>query len=102
MLLVTGVLNLHFRGQLSWGTLGAGVFWVSPYGRALAWKLIFVAGIVIASAYHDFALGPAASRAEPGSDEAKALRKRAAWVGRINAVLSVLLIIAAVRLTRGF
>ena len=102
VLLVTGVLNLHFRGQLTWETLGAGAFWISPYGRALAWKLFCVAGIVIGSAYHDFAIGPAASGAEPGSDEANALRKRAAWVGRINAVLAVLLIIAAARLTRGF
>ena len=35
VLLVTGVLSLHFRGQLTWDTLGAGAFWISPYGRGV-------------------------------------------------------------------
>ncbi len=102
VLLVTGVLNLHFRGQLTWDTLGAGAFWSSSSGRALAWKLLCVAGIVIGSAYHDFVIGPAASRAKAGTSEAVALRRRASWVARINTVLALLLIIAAARLTRGF
>jgi len=102
VLLVTGVLNLHVRGLLMWQTLGDGGFWTSAYGRTLLWKLVCVAGVVLGSAYHDFVVGPAASRAEPGSAQAAALRRRAAWIGRINAVLGVLLIVTAARLTRGF
>ena len=102
VLLVTGVLNLHVRGLLMWETLGDGGFWTSAYGRTLLWKLVCVAGIVLGSAYHDFVVGPAASRAEPGSPQAVALSGRAAWIGRVNAVLGILLIVTASRLTRGF
>ena len=102
VLLVTGVLNLHVRGLLMWETLGDGGFWASVYGRTLLWKLICVAAIVSGSGYHDFVVGPAASRAEAGSAQALALRSRAAWIGRINALLGILLIVTAARLTRGF
>jgi hypothetical protein len=37
----------------------------------------------------------------PGSPEALALRARAAWAARINAVAGVVLVLAAVRLARG-
>jgi putative copper resistance protein D len=102
VLLVTGVVNLYHRGLLNRETLGDGAFWLSPYGLALAWKLTCVAAIIAGSAVHDFVWGPAASQAEPGSPEALKFRQRAARVGRVNAVIGVLLIIAAVRLTRGF
>jgi uncharacterized membrane protein len=102
VLLVTGVLNLQVRGLLMWETLGDGAFWTSVYGRTLLWKLVCVAAIVMGSLYHDFVVGPAASRAEPGSPQASALRNRAAWIGRINALLGILLIVTAARLTRGF
>src|SRR5690625_2798325 len=39
VLLITGTLNLWFRGILSWDVLGSTSFWASAYGRALAWKL---------------------------------------------------------------
>jgi hypothetical protein len=53
------------------------------------------------SALHDFVLGPRSGRAVPGSPEALALRARAAWAARINAVAGVVLVLAAVRLARG-
>jgi hypothetical protein len=53
------------------------------------------------SAMHDFVLGPRAGTAAPGSVEALALRARAVWAARINALAGVALVIAAVRLARG-
>ena len=101
VLLATGGINLHFRGLLTWAVLGNGDFWVSAYGTALMWKILAVTGIVLGSAVHDFVLGPAASRAEPDSPEAVVNRRRASWVARINAVFALILLMAAVRLTRG-
>jgi hypothetical protein len=60
-----------------------------------------VTTMVVVSAVHDFALGPAASRAETGSDTAVALRRRAALLARVNALVGIVVVIAAVRLARG-
>lgn len=101
VLLVTGALNLWFRGMLTWEVLGSGDFWATPYGVALAWKLIAVAAMLVVQGVHDFVLGPASSVAEPGSPRALRLRKWAALSARINAALGVIVVIAAVRLARG-
>jgi hypothetical protein len=53
------------------------------------------------SAVHDFALGPAAGRAEPGGDAALALRRRAALNARVTAILGLVLVFVASRLARG-
>ncbi len=101
VLLVTGVLNLHFRGLLRGGVLGSPVFWASRYGQTLAWKLAAVAAMIVASAVHDFVLGPMASRLPPGTPAALRMRSRAAWLARINALAGIGLVSAAVRLARG-
>lgn len=99
VLVLTGVLNLHFRGFLR--LMDDGAFWASRYGHALAWKLASVAAMIAISAVHDFVLGPAASRLTPGSPSALRARRRAAWLARINAIVGLVLVIAAVRLARG-
>lgn len=101
VLLVTGTLNLHFRGLLSWQVLGNGNFWDSGYGIALAWKLGAVTAMLVVQAVHDFHLGPAASRVESGSPEMLAMRRRAALLARLSAILGIVVVIAAVRLARG-
>ncbi|HEX6939510.1 MAG TPA: DUF4149 domain-containing protein [Longimicrobiales bacterium] len=101
VLLVTGTLNLRFRGVLSWSVLGDPSFWATRYGNALAWKLGAVATMVVVSALHDFWLGPRSSLAAPGSPEARRFRKGAAWAARINALVGLVLVAAAVRLARG-
>jgi copper resistance protein D len=101
VLLLTGVLNLHFRGLLSTAVLGDAAFWSTRYGNALAWKLGTVALMITLSAVHDFLHGPAASREPPGTPRASRLRRRAAWMARINALAGILLVWAAARLARG-
>ena len=101
VLLATGVANLHLRGWLRWdGLLGAPAFWRTSVGHALAAKLAAVLVMLVVSAVHDFVLGPAAGRAPSGSSAAAALRRRAAWLARINALVGVALVVAAVRLAR--
>jgi copper resistance protein D len=101
VLLVTGVLNLHFRGLLSGRVLGSSEFWASRYGVALAWKLGAVAAMLVVQAIHDFATGPAASRLQPGSPEALRARRHAALLARLSALFGIVVVIAAVRLARG-
>lgn len=100
ILLVTGLINLSFRGLLGAALLDA-EFWGTRYGVALGWKLATVVVMITISAIHDFVLGPAAGRMKPGSPDALAARRRAAILARINAFVGVLLVIAAVRLARG-
>jgi uncharacterized membrane protein len=101
VLVTTGVLNLWFRGWLRWdAVLGSAEFWSSEPGRVLAIKLLAVIAIVIIAAVHDFILGPAASRLEPGSEAALLSRQRAAWIARINALIGIVLLVAAVWLAR--
>lgn len=102
VLVVTGVINLHYKGWLRWdGVFGSTEFWRTPVGHTLALKLAAVALMMTVSAVHDFVLGPRAGRATPGSDEAIALRRRAAQIARANALLGVLIVAIAVRLARG-
>ena len=101
VLLVTGVINLSFRGWLHWdGVLGSAAFWRTRAGLALAAKLSIVLVMIATSAVHDFVHGPRAGRVAPGSPDAIAFRRRAALLARVNAILGVLLVIAAVRLAR--
>jgi uncharacterized membrane protein len=102
VLVATGVVQLQLRGLLHWsGMLGDPTFWASPLGRALAVKLVAVTAMIAASAVHDFVLGPAAGRVAPGSPEAARLRRRAALIARGNALLGIIVVLAAVRLVRG-
>jgi hypothetical protein len=54
---------------------------------------------------HDFYLGPASTRllqtANPDGRRAAALRRQAAWVGRINALFVLAVLALAVLLVRG-
>ncbi|MCH7530303.1 MAG: CopD family protein [Gemmatimonadetes bacterium] len=101
VLLATGVGQLHLRGWWGgafWGTPG---FWGSALGSALAWKFGLVAMMLTVQGVHDFWLGPAAGRARAGSEEARSLRMRAAWLARANALFALLLVYFAVKVARG-
>jgi hypothetical protein len=81
--------------------LGAAEFWRTGSGHALALKLVAVTAMLVVSVTHDFILGPMAGRAVPGSAPALVLRQRAALLARANALIGVVVVIAAVRLARG-
>jgi len=100
VLVVTGTLMLGSRGLLHWSVLGTAAFWRTAFGTALAFKLIAVTTMIVVSAVHDFLHGPAAGRARPGSPTAVAMRRRAALLARANALVGILLVLAAVRLAR--
>ena len=76
-------------------------FWRTATGHALGAKLVAVPVMIALSAVHDFVIGPAAGRAQPGSPRAVELRRRAALFGRVNAVVAILVLVAAVLLVRG-
>lgn len=101
VLLATGTANLWFSGLLRFDVLADPGFWLSPYGRALGWKLVGVTAMLVVSALHDFALGPRAARLEAGTPGALRARRRAALLARGNAVLGLVVVIIAVRLARG-
>lgn len=101
ILVVTGIANLHFRGWLHWDeVLGDPAFWATGTGKALGIKLVLVAAMLVSQGFHDFIHGPRASALRPGSTEAQAARRRAMLLARTNAVIGVLVVIAAVRLAR--
>ena len=102
VLIVTGTTNLILKAGGSFAAVEA--WWPTPYGRLLMAKLVLVALVIALSLYHDFAVGPAATRAmqvEPGSPAALALRRRAALLGRANALLSLVIMTLALLLVRG-
>ena len=90
-----------YRGLLSPELWADARFWPTSLGSALAWKLGAVAVMVAVSAFHDFVAGPRAAREPSGSPAALSARRRAAWLARVNALVGVILVIAAVRLARG-
>ncbi len=102
VLLVTGVINLHYRHWLHWhGVLNNVAFWRTATGHSLAIKLVAVLAMMVVSFVHDFIVGPRAGLAPAGSVEARALRRRAALLARVNALLGLIVVIVAVRLARG-
>lgn len=100
VLLVTGTFVLHTRGLLRADVLGNQDFWKTATGIALAVKLVSVGVMLALSAAHDFVLGPRAGRLEAGSPEAVRLRRLAALMGRINGLMVIVLVAAAIRLAR--
>jgi uncharacterized membrane protein len=100
VLVITGIANLRFRGWLSGGGMGSAAFWSTSAGHALAAKLAAVAAMIVISAIHDFLHGPRASRLVPGSPEAIAARRMAMRLARVNALVGVIVVVAAVRLAR--
>jgi putative copper export protein len=101
VLLTTGLVQLRSRGWWGSGFWNPSSLLGTPVGIAMVWKLALVAVLLGVQAIHDFWLGPRAGRAATGTDEARALRRGAAGLARLNAVLAVLLVYVAVRLGRG-
>ncbi len=101
VLVVTGVGQLQMRGWWGAAFWGARDLWSSALGHALAGKLLTVAFMLVVQAVHDFHFGPKAGRVASGTGEALSLRRTAARLARVNAVVGVALVYFAVRLARG-
>jgi uncharacterized membrane protein len=102
VLVVTGLLNVYLKAGGSFSAAAA--LLPTSYGRLLVAKVLLVAAIIAVSLYHDFAVGPAAARAieiDAAGVEARLLRRRAAWLGRINVLLSLAVMTLALLLVRG-
>lgn len=103
VLAVTGTYNSYVRG-VRFESFANESFLTSTFGRALLLKLVLFVVVLALSAYHDFKLGPDATRAltqEPASPRAESLRRRASSFGRLNALLALVLYGVAVVLVRG-
>jgi putative copper resistance protein D len=100
VLLVTGVANVALRG-VTWQAVVTGQLLASPFGQLLAAKLLVVLAMLGFSAWHDFGVGPASTRAAADPHRSAVLRRRASWIGRANAALALVVIALAVFLVRG-
>jgi putative copper export protein len=128
-LLVTGTVNSAYRG-VTWDTLFMPALWSSPFGTTLALKLAVVMVMLGLSVYHDFVIGPRSVRAleqaaahglsgatsSPGAparsatrpavrpglmQEDRRLRRHASVVGRLEAILALVVLALAIMLVRG-
>ncbi len=101
VLFATGLYNLHARG-IGWSELTDPAFRATSSGKALLIKLACFAFIVILQAVHDFSIGPRALAAmETDAPEATRLRKQAGLIGRINGVVTLVIVLCAVIVVRG-
>jgi putative copper resistance protein D len=101
-LVVTGTTNLLLKAGGSWA--GVDALFAGTYGRLLETKISLVVVVIALALYHDFVVGPAATRemeVDGGSAAALALRRRASWIGRINTLLSLVIMTLALLLVRG-
>jgi putative copper resistance protein D len=103
-LLATGVMLLDFRG-VDLSHFGEAWWRAGPFGSAVLWKLAVFGAILAVSAWHDFSVGPRATRAiqaDPKSAEAERLRVLASRLGRLNVALGLVILSLAVILVRGW
>lgn len=104
ILVATGTFNLWIRGVRP-GDFLRPEWRASGFGRAVALKLLSFAAVLAVSAVHDFILGPRAALAverDPRSPESERLRRWASRLGRVNALLALLLVAFAVFIVRGW
>jgi copper resistance protein D len=109
VLIVTGTINTAYRG-VTWENLFTAELWGSAFGTTLALKLGVVAVMLGLSVYHDFVIGPRSVRileqATPAMTpgvlaEGQRLRRRASVIGRVEAILALVVLALAIMLVRG-
>jgi len=96
VLILTGIVNVAYYGDTTSG---------SPYLKVLGIKLGLVAVLVTMGVAHDFIIGPRAARAQSrdgllptGAD--LLMVQLAPWVGRLNLLLGVIILVLAAALAR--
>lgn len=104
LLLLSGTFNLAYRG-VGWTDFWSGQLWQGSFGWILGVKLLLVAVILVASTVHDFFVGPRATsvlQQDPASTEAVRLRRQVTWLGRLNMLLTLVVVALGVMLVRGW
>lgn len=99
VLLVTGLFAATYHG-MTWGRLASGAFFADRFGQVLTVKVAVVLLMLVVSAWHDFILGPASTRAAD-QPVAEALRRRSSWAARLTLLLALAVVALAVVLVRG-
>ncbi len=105
LLLLTGFGMLPKRGIPHSELFNLDIWTANPNAQILGMKLILFVIMVGLGTYHDIAVGPRATelmRTSPGSPEALRARAAASWIGRINLLLSLVILFLAVALVRGY
>jgi uncharacterized membrane protein len=104
LVLVTGSFNLWSRGvRLS--SFGDRAWLATPFAHAVLMKLGVFGLVLSVSAVHDFWLGPRATallERAPGAPAAARMRRTASLIGRVNALLALLLIALGEIIVRGW
>nr|MBO2507838.1 copper resistance protein CopD [Bacillota bacterium] len=99
LLWVTGAVQMWIRGA-TWSNILDGSFFTTRFGSLMGSKLLIILVMMVVSALHDWVIGPrAAAVAEAGGDPER-LRRIAAWLGRINALLALGIVGHAVVMVR--
>lgn len=100
ILLLTGLYQLHFRGvELTWASLTT-----HAIGKLGLWKIGLFLVIVALSGLHDYLVGNRAVKAwreNPQSPDAFRMRRQARLLGRINFLISLVLVVLGVLMVRG-
>jgi putative copper resistance protein D len=103
LLAATGTSNLALSG-IGLAQLSSAAFWSTGFGRALAYKLVAVLLVVLATGAHDVLFGARALgrlERDPTSAAAQRARRVASWLGRTTLLLSLAVLLLAVWLVRG-
>ncbi|NPA80421.1 MAG: hypothetical protein GXO29_05180 [Thermotogae bacterium] len=100
---ITGLYQLHVRG-IEWYDLFKLETYRGPTGRLVALKLTFYTAILILQAFHDFLIGPKATRLGEEAPDSKEYRKYKAYaraVGMTVFFLSLFMALFGVMIVRG-
>ncbi len=100
LLLITGLYQLEFRG-VQWNI----DFFMTTFGKIVAFKLLIFIGISLISIVHDYFLGSKAIEAwkkDPEHAETIRLRNSSRMMGRISFLFAILAVFLGVLLSRGW
>lgn len=98
-LIVTGTWMVVSWG-VTWDEIFSGEFLENPRYRVLSEKIAMVAVMTVVSFFHDWVLGPRSLELPVGGSEEKRAKIQARVLAMITTILTVLIIIWAVRVAR--
>jgi putative copper resistance protein D len=104
IVLGTGSFALWMRG-VRFSSFVDPVWLASPFGRLVLLKLAVFATVLVVSVVHDLVIGPRATdaiAADPRSDAAAVMRRRASLLARANVLLALVLVAIGDLLVRGW